>query len=91
MAPALAAGNTVVLKSSEKTPLSALHVSKLIREAGFPRGVVNTLSGYGPTAGQHLARHPDVDKVGFTGSTAVGHKLLTYAAESNLKKVRLLI
>jgi len=89
MAPALAAGNTVVLKTSEKTPLTALHVSKLIKEAGFPPGVVNTLSGFGPSAGQHLARHPDVDKIAFTGSTAVGHKITEYAAESNLKRVSL--
>lgn len=89
LAPALAAGNTVVLKTSEKTPLSALHVSKLIKEAGFPPGVVNTLSGFGPTAGQHLARHPDVDKIAFTGSTAVGHKISQYASESNLKRVSL--
>jgi aldehyde dehydrogenase (NAD+) len=89
LGPALAAGNTVVLKTSEKTPLSALHVSKLIQEAGFPPGVVNTLSGFGPTAGEHLARHPDVDKIAFTGSTAVGHKIHQYAAESNLKKVSL--
>jgi aldehyde dehydrogenase (NAD+) len=89
LAPALACGCTVILKTSEKTPLSALHVGKLIKEAGFPRGVVNILSGFGPTAGQHLARHPDVDKVAFTGSTAVGKKIQEYAASSNLKKVSL--
>lgn len=89
VAPALACGCTVVLKTSEKTPLSALHVGKLIKDAGFPPGVVNILSGFGPTAGQHLARHPDVDKVAFTGSTAVGKKIHEYAATSNLKKVSL--
>jgi aldehyde dehydrogenase (NAD+) len=89
LAPALAAGCTVVLKSSEKTPLSALHVSKLIAEAGFPPGVVNTLSGDGPTAGAPSAKHSDVEKVAFTGSTAVGHKISQYAAESNLKRVSL--
>jgi len=89
MAPALATGNCVVLKTSEKTPLSALHVSKLVKEAGFPPGVVNTLSGFGPTAGTHLARHPQVDKIAFTGSTAVGHKIQQYSAESNLKRVAL--
>jgi len=89
MAPALATGNCVVLKTSEKTPLSALHVSKLVKEAGFPPGVVNTLSGFGPTAGTHLARHPQVDKIAFTGSTAVGHKIQQYSAESNLKRVSL--
>jgi len=69
--------------------LSALHVAKLINESGFPPGVVNTLSGFGPTAGAHLARHPDIDKIAFTGSTAVGFKISQYAAESNLKKVSL--
>jgi aldehyde dehydrogenase (NAD+) len=89
LGPALAAGCTIVVKTSEKTPLTALHVSKLIKEAGFPPGVVNTLSGFGPTAGTHLARHPDVEKIAFTGSTAVGFKISQYAAESNLKKVSL--
>lgn len=89
LAPALAAGNTVVLKTSEKTPLSALHVSKLVKEAGFPPGVVNTLSGYGPTAGKSLAMHHDVDKVGFTGSSIVGRKIAQYSSESNLKRVSL--
>ena len=73
LGPALTCGNTVVMKTSEKTPLSALHLCKLIKEAGFPPGVVNILSGHGNPAGEHLARHPDVDKIAFTGSTAVGH------------------
>lgn len=89
VAPPLSCGCTVVLKSSEKTPLSALHISKLIKEAGIPPGVVNTLSGFGPTAGKAIACHPDVDKVAFTGSSAVGHKILEYSSESNLKKVSL--
>jgi aldehyde dehydrogenase (NAD+) len=89
LGPALAAGCTVVMKTSEKTPLTALHVAKLIKEAGFPAGVVNILSGYGPTAGAHLAKHPEVDKVAFTGSTAVGHAIEKMAAESNLKRVTL--
>lgn len=89
LGPALACGCTVVLKSSEKTPLTALYVSKLIKEAGFPPGVVNTLSGYGPTAGEPLARHPDVEKVAFTGSTAVGHRIQQCSAETNLKNVSL--
>jgi aldehyde dehydrogenase (NAD+) len=89
LAPAIASGCTVVLKTSEKTPLSVLHVCKLIKEAGFPAGVVNVLSGFGPTAGCHLARHPDVDKVAFTGSNAVGVQISQYAAESNLKRVSL--
>ncbi|KAL7567530.1 hypothetical protein ACA910_009537 [Epithemia clementina (nom. ined.)] len=88
LAPALCCGNTVVLKTSEKTPLTALHAAKLFQEAQFPAGVVNILSGYGPI-GELMARHPDVDKVAFTGSTAVGHKIQQYAAESNLKTVSL--
>lgn len=89
LGPALAAGCTVVLKVAEQTPLTALRVGELILEAGFPPGVVNILTGYGPTAGQALARHMDVDKVAFTGSTEVGHLILKYAAESNLKRVTL--
>jgi aldehyde dehydrogenase (NAD+) len=89
LAPALASGCTVVLKTSEKTPLSALHVAKLFQEAGFPPGVVNILSGYGPKAGSRMALHPDVDKIAFTGSTAVGFKISQYAADSNLKRVSL--
>ncbi len=78
LGPALAAGNTIVVKTSEKTPLSALHFARLVAEAGFPKGVVNILSGFGPTAGAPLALHPDVDKIGFTGSTAVGHQVEKY-------------
>jgi hypothetical protein len=72
LGPALACGCTVVMKPAEQTPLSALRVGELIMEAGFPEGVVNLLPGYGPTAGAALARHMDVDKVAFTGSTEVG-------------------
>jgi acyl-CoA reductase-like NAD-dependent aldehyde dehydrogenase len=89
LAPALACGCTIILKSSEKTPLTALHISKLVQEAGFPAGVVNTISGYGPTAGARLAMHPDIDKIAFTGSTAVGHFIEKAASESNLKRVSL--
>jgi acyl-CoA reductase-like NAD-dependent aldehyde dehydrogenase len=89
LGPALATGCTVVLKTSEKTPLTALHVSKLIVEAGFPPGVVNTLSGFGPDAGKHLACHPDVDKIAFTGSTPVGRMIEGYASNSNMKRVSL--
>jgi len=89
ISPALACGNTVVLKSSEKTPLSALFFAELTRRAGFPDGVVNILSGYGPTAGKALGLHMDVDKLGFTGSGPVGRQLLQYSAQSNLKKVTL--
>jgi aldehyde dehydrogenase (NAD+) len=89
LAPALATGNTVVMKPAEQTPLSALRIGALIVEAGFPEGVVNLLPGYGPTAGAALARHMDVDKVAFTGSTEVGHLIMEAAAKSNLKRVTL--
>jgi aldehyde dehydrogenase (NAD+) len=79
----------VVLKTAEQTPLSALKIGELILEAGFPPGVVNILPGYGPTAGAALARHMDVDKIAFTGSTEVGHLILKASAESNLKRVTL--
>ncbi len=88
LAPALAAGCTVVLKVAEQTPLSGLKLGELIQEAGFPEGVVNVLAGYGETAGAALAAHDDVDKVAFTGSTEVG-KLIVKAAAGNLKKVSL--
>ena len=89
LAPALAMGNTVVLKPAEQTPLTALRVGELIMEAGFPEGVVNILPGYGPTAGAAIANHMDVDKVAFTGSTEVGHLIMEAAAKSNLKRVTL--
>jgi phenylacetaldehyde dehydrogenase len=88
IAPALAAGCTIVLKAAEQTPMTALRLGELIVEAGFPAGVVNILTGFGETAGAALAAHPDVDKVAFTGSTEVG-KLIVQAAASNLKKVSL--
>jgi len=89
LAPALACGCTVVMKSSEKTPLTCLMIGELLIEAGFPAGVVNLLSGYGPTAGEAISRHMDVDKVAFTGSSAVGHLVMKAAAESNLKRCSL--
>ncbi len=89
LAPALATGNTVLLKPAEQTPLSALRIGELILEAGFPAGVVNVLPGFGPTAGAAIARHMDVDKVAFTGSTEVGHLVMEAAAKSNLKPVTL--
>ena len=89
LAPALATGNTVVMKPAEQTPLSALRIGELIVEAGFPEGVVNLLPGFGPTAGAAIARHMDVDKVAFTGSTEVGHLIMEAAAKSNLKRVSL--
>ncbi len=87
IAPALAAGCTIVLKPAEQTPLTAIRLGELIVEAGFPPGVVNIITGDG-TAGAALAAHPDVDKVAFTGSTEVG-KLIVQAAAGNLKKVSL--
>lgn len=89
LAPALAAGNTVILKPAEQTPLSALRVGELIIEAGFPPGVVNILPGYGPTVGAAITHHMDIDKVAFTGSTEVGHLIMEAAAKSNLKRVTL--
>ncbi|KAJ3079653.1 aldehyde dehydrogenase (NAD(P)(+)) ald5, partial [Rhizoclosmatium hyalinum] len=89
ISPALSAGNTIVLKTSEKTPLSALKLASLAAEAGFPRGVLNILSGFGNVAGEAIARHPHIRKVSFTGSTATGQKIMRAAAESNLKKVSL--
>ena len=89
LGPALAAGNTVVMKPAEQTPLTALRIGELIIEAGFPAGVVNLLPGYGPTAGGAIARQMDVDKVAFTGSTEVGHLIMEASAKTNLKRVTL--
>ena len=88
LGPALAAGNTVVLKPSELTPLSTLKIAELIKKAGFPDGVVNVVAGYGQTAGQHLAEHKDVGKISFTGSTATGRSVVNSSA-GNLKRVQL--
>jgi len=88
LAPALAAGCTVVLKVAEQTPMSGLRLAELFDEAGFPPGVVNILTGYGEGAGAPLAAHPLVDKIAFTGSTEVG-KLIVQASAGNLKKVSL--
>jgi aldehyde dehydrogenase (NAD+) len=89
LAPALATGNTIVMKPAEQTPLSALRIGELVVEAGFPQGVVNLLPGFGPTAGAAIARHMDVDKVAFTGSTEVGRLIMEAAAKSNLKRITL--
>jgi len=89
VAPALAVGCTIVMKPSELTPLTALKLSGLIREAGFPPGVVNTVPSLGPIGGAALAAHMNVDKVAFTGSTFTGRKIMEAAATSNLKKVSL--
>ena len=87
LGPALAAGNSVVLKPSEKSPLSALRLAELALEAGLPPGVFNVVPGYGHEAGEALALHPEVDAIGFTGSTRTGRRMLEYAGRSNLKRV----
>lgn len=87
--PALATGCTVVLKTAEQTPLSALRVAELAQEAGIPDGVLNVVPGYGPTAGAAVAEHMDIDKVAFTGSGEVGSLVMQAAARSNLKRVTL--
>ncbi|KAG5729591.1 Aldehyde dehydrogenase [Termitomyces sp. T112] len=87
--PALAAGNAIVLKSSEFTPLTAIRMGQLIHEAGFPPGSVNIITGYGPIVGAALSEHPDIDKIAFTGSTLVGRKVMEAAAKSNLKATTL--
>lgn len=88
LGPALAAGNTVVMKPSEITPLSTLRIGELIKEVGFPDGVVNIVTGYGQTAGQRIADHPDIGKISFTGSTNIGRSIVR-ASAGNLKKVQL--
>jgi aldehyde dehydrogenase (NAD+) len=88
VAPALACGNTMVLKPAEQTPLTALELARAAQEAGLPAGVLNVVPGYGETAGAALVRHPDVDKIAFTGSTPVG-KLIQRQAADTLKRVSL--
>lgn len=85
--PALAAGNSIVLKPAEQSPLSALRLAELAIEAGLPPGVLNVVPGYGETAGRALGLHPDVDAIAFTGSTEVGKLFLIYSGQSNMKKV----
>ncbi|XP_015233837.1 PREDICTED: aldehyde dehydrogenase family 1 member A3 isoform X3 [Cyprinodon variegatus] len=89
IAPALSCGNTVVVKPAEQTPLTALHIGSLIKEAEFPPGVVNIVPGFGSTAGAAIAIHGGIDKVAFTGSTEVGQLIKEAAAKSNLKRVTL--
>ncbi len=89
LGPALASGCTVVLKPSEHTPLTAMKLGELAQEAGFPEGVLNVLPGYGDPAGEAIARHPDVDKVSFTGSIRTARRLLQASGETNLKKLTL--
>jgi len=86
-APALAAGNSMVIKPAELTSLSTLRIAELAAEAGIPDGVLSVVPGLGETAGQALGRHPDVDALSFTGSTEVGRMFLRYASESNLKEI----
>jgi aldehyde dehydrogenase (NAD+) len=87
--PAIATGNVVVIKTAEQTPLSAYVACQLIKEAGFPPGVINVITGFGKVAGAALSAHMDVDKIAFTGSTVVGRQIMKSAAGSNLKKVTL--
>ncbi|KAF8822902.1 aldehyde dehydrogenase [Cardiosporidium cionae] len=89
LAPAIAVGCTIVMKTSEKTPLTAQMVAHLIKEAGFPPGVVNILTGFGPTVGDYIVRHPGIDKVAFTGSSISGKKVMIAAAESGMKRISL--
>src|ERR1700761_2750528 len=88
LGPALACGNTVVLKAAEQTPLSILYLATLIPKAGFPPGVVNIINGYGAVAGAALASHLDVDKIAFTGSTATAKQIMKMASV-NLKNITL--
>ena len=89
LGPALAAGNCVVLKPSEVTPLATLKLGELIKEAGFPPGVINIVPGLGSVAGQAISDHVSIGKVSFTGSTAVGRMIMQSAGKSNLKRVTL--
>jgi acyl-CoA reductase-like NAD-dependent aldehyde dehydrogenase len=88
LGPALAAGNTVVMKQAELTPLSTLKIAELAKKVGFPPGVINVVQGYGHTAGQYMAEHPGIDKIAFTGSTATGRKIIE-ASAGNLKRLQL--
>ncbi|MBY5991185.1 aldehyde dehydrogenase [Ferrimonas balearica] len=87
LGPALAAGNSVILKPSEKSPLTAIYLGKLAQQAGVPDGVLQILPGFGHEVGDALARHPDVDCIAFTGSTGVARQLMISAGESNMKRV----
>ncbi|OWK08911.1 hypothetical protein Celaphus_00015149 [Cervus elaphus hippelaphus] len=89
LAPALCCGNTVVLKPAEQTPLTALYLGSLIKEVGFPPGVVNIVPGFGPTVGAAISSHPQINKIAFTGSTEVGKLVKEAASHSNLKRVTL--
>src|SRR3569832_209096 len=84
---ALGAGNSVVLKPAEQSPLTAIRIAQLGLEAGLPKGVLNVVPGFGETAGRALGLHMDVDAVGFTGSTAVGKLFMQYSGQSNIKRI----
>lgn len=86
--PMLAAGAVGILKPSEKTPLSALRIGTLVKEAGFPPGVLQILNGHGDI-GEYLVKHPGIDKIAFTGSTSVGKRIMSLSPTSNLKRVTL--
>ena len=87
LGPALAVGNSVILKPAEQSPLTTIRLAELALEAGIPPGVVNVVTGFGETAGQAIGLHPDIDVVGFVGSSEVGKLFLTYSAQSNMKRV----
>lgn len=87
IAPVLAAGNCIILKPAEQSPLTTLRIAELASEAGIPDGVLNVIPGYGETAGRALGLHPDVDAISFTGSTEIGKLFMKYSAESNLKRI----
>ncbi|KAH8383584.1 hypothetical protein KR009_009357, partial [Drosophila setifemur] len=87
--PALAVGCTIIMKPAEQTPLTALHMAALAKEAGFPAGVINVVNGFGPTAGAAISEHPDIAKVAFTGSVDIGRIVMQAAARTNLKRVSL--
>jgi aldehyde dehydrogenase (NAD+) len=87
--PALCTGNSVILKVSEETPLTALRMAKMFQEVGFPNGLLNILPGYGHVVGAYISKHPEIRKIAFTGSTKVGREILKSSAESNLKGVHL--
>lgn len=88
LAPALAAGCSIVMKTAEQTPLTGLRIAELIQEAGIPAGVVNIVSGFGDI-GAYLVRHPGINKVAFTGSTEVGYDIMRNSHDKNLKRVTL--
>src|SRR6201995_4618891 len=88
LGPPLACGNTIVMKAAEQTPLSILYLANLIKEAGFPPGVVNILNGHGRVAGAAIASHLGIDKIAFTGSTATGREIMKLASV-NMKNITL--